>query len=269
MVAPKLVFIIPYRDRVNHKQFFTKYIDFILEDYKKEDYEIFFSHQCDNRPFNRGAMKNIGFLAIKQKYPEEYKNITFVFNDVDTLPYTKNLLPYETVHGIVKHFYGFTFALGGIFSITGGDFEKTNGFPNLWGWSQEDNVMDYRVRISGLKIDRSIFFKILDTHILQFTDNVKKMISKKEIIGIDQNYKYGLNSLSNITMKFENEYINIYNFTSETIYNATDFSNHNILTESKIHITSVEKRRFNKSNGMGNGMGNGRGRPSFVMRIGI
>ena len=44
MVAPKLVFIVPYRDRVHHKQFFTKYIEFILEDYKKGDYEIFFSH---------------------------------------------------------------------------------------------------------------------------------------------------------------------------------------------------------------------------------
>ena len=258
MVAPKLVFIVPYRDRVHHKQFFTKYIEFILEDYKKEDYEIFFSHQCDNRPFNRGAMKNIGFLAIKQKYPNEYKNITFVFNDVDTLPYTKNLLPYQTTHGVVKHFYGFTFALGGIFSIIGSDFEKTNGFPNLWGWSQEDNLMDYRVRASGLKIDRSVFFKILDTHILQFTDNVKKLISKKEIIGLDPKYKYGLNALSNINMKLENEYINIYKFTSESTYNATDFSNHNILTENKIHITRKDKQNIKAKNGT-----------SVVMRIGI
>mgnify|MGYP006214976639 CR=1 FL=1 len=74
-------------------------------------YEIYFSHQKDERPFNRGAMKNIGFIALARKYPNDYKNITYVFNDVDTLPYTKNLLPYETTHGVVKHFYGFTFAL--------------------------------------------------------------------------------------------------------------------------------------------------------------
>ena len=120
MVVPKLVFIVPYRDRVHHKQFFTKYIEFILEDYKKEDYEIFFSHQCDNRPFNRGAMKNIGFLAMKQKYPQDYGNITFVFHDVDTVPYTKNLFSYETTHNRIKHFYGYRYALGGIVSIKGG-----------------------------------------------------------------------------------------------------------------------------------------------------
>ena len=155
---PKIVFIVPYRDRIQHKQFFTKYMEFIMEDYKKEDYEVFFIHQSDKQPFNRGAMKNIGFLAIKEKYPYFYKNITFVFNDVDTLPYTKNLLPYETIQGIVKHFYGFTFALGGIFSIKGGDFEKINGFPNLWGWSQEDNIIYRRAISNGLNVDRSTFF---------------------------------------------------------------------------------------------------------------
>ena len=181
MVAPKLVFIVPYRDRVHHKQFFTKYIEFILEDYKKEDYEIFFSHQCDNRPFNRGAMKNIGFLAIKQKYPNEYKNITFVFNDVDTLPYTKNLLPYETTHGVVKHFYGFTFALGGIFSIKGVDFEKCGGFPNLWGWGTEDTlIQEYAIKC-GLSIDRSNFFEYKDSkNFIQLEYFSNRVCTKKE-----------------------------------------------------------------------------------------
>ena len=133
-MIPKIIFIVPYRNRVEHKQLFTKYMEFIMEDYKKEEFETYFVHQCDSRPFNRGAMKNIGFLAMCKKYPNDYKNITFVFHDVDTLPYTKNLLPYETTVGIVKHFYGFNFALGGIFSIIGSDFEKTGGFPNFWAW---------------------------------------------------------------------------------------------------------------------------------------
>lgn len=229
MVSPKIVFIVPYRDRVQHKQFFTKYMEFIMEDYQKEDYEVFFIHQCDNRPFNRGAIKNLGFLAIKEKYPNEYKNMTFVFNDVDTLPYTKNLLPYETTHGVVKHFFGFEFALGGIFSITGADFETTNGFPNLWGWSQEDNMMQNRVNDAGLKIDRGVFFPIHNQNILQFADSISKAISRSEIKDtLRGGYKFGLNSLQNINMKHENEYINIYGFTSETDHATRQYSQHNL-----------------------------------------
>ena len=88
--VPKKVFIVPYRNRIQHKFFFSKYMQFILEG--ETDYEIYFSHQCDARSFNRGATKNIGFLAMKQKYPNHYKDITFIFNDVDTMPYKKNLI---------------------------------------------------------------------------------------------------------------------------------------------------------------------------------
>ena len=86
--VPEIVFIVPYRNREEHKMFFTVYMKFLLEDMPPEKYRIFFVHQCDNRPFNRGAMKNIGFLAIRNMYPNEYKNITLVFLDVDNLPFT-------------------------------------------------------------------------------------------------------------------------------------------------------------------------------------
>lgn len=249
---PKIIFIVPYRDRKEHKQFFMKYMEFIMEDYKKEDYEIYFSHQCNDLPFNRGAMKNIGFLAMRDKYPSAYKNITFVFHDVDTLPYNKNLLPYETVNGVVKHFYGYQFALGGIFSIMGADFERINGFPNLWGWSMEDNMIQQRVLSSNLRIDRSTFYPIGSRAILQFVDGISKLINKKEVAGfLNNNYPHGLNSIHNMNLKLEGEYINVSNFITETSPSELKFENHDITGENsgKIRLTHQERYGSNKING--------------------
>ena len=220
-----------------------------MEDYKKEDYEIYFSHQFDLRPFNRGAMKNIGFLAMKQKYPNDYKNITFVFNDVDTMPYKKNLLDYYTSDGIVKHYYGYEFALGGIFSIKGKDFERINGFPNMWGWSMEDNMIQERVLKNGLIIDRSNFFKLGARSILQFTDGITKMINKKEIAGfLNKDYPHGLNSITKLNFELSNELINVKNFETETDANSQKYEKHDITQEGSGKIRLTKEERYGGNN---------------------
>lgn len=204
-IIPKIVFIVPYRDRLHHKTFFTNYtINVVMRDYTlNHDYAIYFAHQKDARPFNRGAMKNIGFLAIKYKYPADYKNMTFVFNDIDTVPYDKAVLDYETPRGKIKHFYGFTYALGGIFSINGDDFERIGGFPNFWAWGCEDNCIYNRAIASGIAVDRSTFFPIGDQRILQLYDGATRSICRTEALSAQlRTTTESLLTIRNLTFDF-------------------------------------------------------------------
>lgn len=252
-VVPKMIFIVPYRDRKEHKNFFTIYMKHIMEDIPKTDYEIYFAEQKDTRPFNRGGMKNIGFIAMKYKYPDDYKNITFVFNDVDTLPYTKNLLHYETTPGVVKHFYGFKFTLGGIFSIRGADFEKINGFPNFWSWGGEDNYMLKRVELAGLYIDRSNFFNILDRNILQMCDGVKKIICRKEAAYVvNMNCNDGLITIRNLNFEIKDEYVNVYFFQTNNDPAKLRFEEQDIVNETRIRldkkdVNNILERKHNEA----------------------
>jgi len=209
--TPKVIFIVPYRDREQQLSFFQRHMKYILED--KKDHEIYYSHQCDKRDFNRGGMKNIGFLAIKKKYPEDYKNITLVFNDVDTMPYTKDFLNYETKKGIVKHFYGFEYTLGGIVSINAEDFENINGFPNFWAWGYEDNLFQIRVENIGIMIDRSNYYPIADKNILQCADGLVRTVNRGEYEAFKKETKDGINGIINLEYTIdEKNFINITNF---------------------------------------------------------
>ena len=69
-LIPKIIFIVPYRDREEQYKKFDEKMKTILKLYKIEDSKILYIHQCDKRSFNRGAMKNIGFLFVKKMYPE-------------------------------------------------------------------------------------------------------------------------------------------------------------------------------------------------------
>lgn len=219
MNIPKIIFIVPYRNRENEKIHFSNYMKYILEDYDKNDYEIYYSFQNDNRPFNRGATKNIGFIALKNKYINNYKNITFVFNDLDTIPYKKNLIDYDTEINIVKHFYGFTYALGGIVSIKGEDFEKCNGFPNNWGWGLEDNELNDRVIKNNIKIDRSNFFEINSPKIIHIKDSPNRLVTAQEVKNYNRkNLLDNLNTITNINYNIEN-----FNNNNNNKFNTDEF----------------------------------------------
>ena len=206
------IFIIPYRNREEQKHFFLKYMDYLMEDYDKSTYEIIFAHQNNNLQFNRGAMKNIGFLYAKEKY-DYYKDIIFIFNDIDTLPHKKNILDFNVGDNEIKHYYGFRFTLGGIFAIKGKDFEKINGFPNFWGWGYEDNVILKRALDNNISINRNNFFEIGNHNILHLLDEFSKNISIK----VQNDYANkmitdGLDTLSNVNYKYNNLMLDVNTF---------------------------------------------------------
>jgi len=212
---PSIIFIVPYRDREQHYKFFDRHMKtVVLEDHDPMDYKILYIHQCDDREFNRGALKNIGFLTVKNMYPNHYKTITLVFNDVDTMPFTKGFIDYKTTTNTVKHFYGFTYALGGFFSILGEDFEKIGGFPNFWSWGYEDNMINYRATKSGLIIDRSQFYPILDKNILFFYSGSNRPISEPEFNRYVKETTEGIHSIQHLQYDIDHDtgFVNVTSF---------------------------------------------------------
>lgn len=230
MPPPGKIFIIPYRDREKNKNDFLVQMKKVLAD-ETEPYEIYFAQQCDTRPFNRGAMKNIGFLAMKQKYPTTYGDITFIFHDVDTWPADKGIVHYNATHGSVSHFFGYTFALGGLFAIKGADFEKTQGFPNFWGWGLEDNLMHTRALAAGLTIDRSCFYPITDdVHFIRPFDGFKRLMSQRDVVVFKHETPDSMTHLHHVQHTLNGQFINIYSFgcdmlPEEQVYKVYDIRN--------------------------------------------
>ena len=251
-VVPKLVFIVPYRNRESQKNVFTSVMPTLLEDIPITDYKIYYVQQCDVRDFNRGAMRNIGFLAMKEKYPDNYKNITFVFNDVDIMPRTKNLINYETQEGVVKHFYGYTNTLGGIISIKGSDFEKINGYPNFWAWGYEDNLLQYRIMQAGITIDRSQFFKLGDPRFVQLNESMIRTINRSEFDRYISISNEGFSSINELVYNIDdvNSMINVTLFKTEVENNSSQNQSYDLRNGNTPFTINPIQRRVGRRQSM-------------------
>ena len=145
----KYSFIIPYRNREENLKIFTeRFSSFNLPD----NYQFYFIHQYDDKLFNRGAMKNIGFLEASKINPDSL----FVFHDIDTIPTYWGSILYDTKPGTVRrpvseHYEN----LGTICCFYKPEFEKVNGFPNYWGWGLEDVTLIKRVQKENIFVDIS------------------------------------------------------------------------------------------------------------------
>jgi hypothetical protein len=243
-MIPDIIFLIPYRDREEQKNIFQEKMDIIISKYNKSC-ELYYCFQNDERNFNRGALKNIGFLAMKEKYPDHYQNITFVFNDIDTFPTESHYLDYATEKNTVKHFFGFRYALGGIVSIKGSDFELVLGYPNFWGWGYEDTLLNERVKRNGINIDRSNFISINDKSnekIVQLGhDDNKRVFNSQEVSYYKKNKSDNLTDIKDLKYTIEDNIINVTYFESkyneDAKYNKTyDLIKRRILNDTRTRV---------------------------------
>jgi hypothetical protein len=155
-------------------------------------------------------------------------------------------LNFHTEFGIIKHFYGFQFALGGIFSIRGADFERINGFPNYWAWGGEDNLIHERAKQYGLIIDRSNFYTIGSMNILQFADGLKRLICRDELAtSIMPNNVDGLSKITGLNYIIYNEshMIDVDRFETYISYLQLQFEEQTLDKISKIRVSPLSAIR--------------------------
>ena len=165
------------------------------------------------------------------------------------MPFTVGFLNYDTTSGTIKHFYGFKFALGGIVSVNGGDFELLNGFPNFWAWGYEDNLLNDRAINNNLKIDRSQFYPILDKNILLLMDGTTRIINRSEFELYESNTKEGINTIIDLeyTIDDSSGFVNVTNFNTQRQENLSKMVSHD-LTKGPVRFKRARKGAMMFSN---------------------
>jgi len=156
----KYNFIIPYRNRKEHLNEFILRFTEMLKD-KDIDAQFYIIHQITIGEFNRGALKNIGFLEACKTRPDGL----FIFHDVDTYPTYWGSIPYTANKGEFRRpvMNSSPNNLGLICCCWKNEFEKTNGFANYWGWGSEDGALYYRAKRLRIPINENNIINYRDT----------------------------------------------------------------------------------------------------------
>ena len=190
-------FIIVCRDRDYERELFLNHMNSMMcVCYPGMLYNFVCVCQCDDFVLNRGSMRNVGFMYMRSMYPLEYKNCTYIFHDIDNVICDVSCIDFKSESGVVKHLYGYKRALGGIVVFNGVDFENVGGYPNIWGWGYEDNLLRLKWLKMGGKIDYSHFMKRGDPRVIEFNHYVERSFNVEATV--ENIKKYEMDGIKNI-----------------------------------------------------------------------
>ena len=141
----RLAIVVPYRNRPDHfNKFMSEAIPYF--DSTDIDYRVIVVEQDDAAAFNRGMLCNIGFKEAKR-----LKCDYVVFHDIDMIPIDVDYSYSEHPVHLATDNIPFDTYFGGMTLFPMEDFEKVNGFSNLyWGWGFEDDDLRYRCDRHGV-----------------------------------------------------------------------------------------------------------------------
>jgi hypothetical protein len=153
-MAHKLGVCVPYRNREEHMNKFVPHISEFLTN-RGIEHTIYLAHQCDEKLFNRGLMKNI---AAKHAFDDGCDYI--VWHDIDMVPEDDSCdysYPEENPQHIAVRISQSDYNLkyqeyfGGAVVFTKEQVEATNGYSNdYWDWGMEDDDLFWRCIQEGM-----------------------------------------------------------------------------------------------------------------------
>ncbi|XP_021374909.1 beta-1,4-galactosyltransferase 4-like [Mizuhopecten yessoensis] len=163
----RVAIIIPYRDRDSHLKILMSNLLPKLQR-QQLDYTIFVVEQAPGNRFNRGMLRNIGFLEANKTAQYD----CFIFNDVDTIIEDDRNMFKCDIRGekMIRHIAVlvnvfqykllYSYLIGGILSVTYKQFVAVNGYSNaffVWGGEDDDlfrrfDKKDYRVSRPSNKV---------------------------------------------------------------------------------------------------------------------
>jgi hypothetical protein len=161
----RLTIVVPYRDRADHLNQFVPHLRAYFARDKLDctlDYRVLIVEQEPGTPFNRGALRNIGFMLTSSD--SDYT----CFHDVDYLPvwadYSWTDIPKQIIwHGmeeipispassmVISHNIADLFSA--VVLIPNHLFRNANGYPNCyWGWGFEDMELKSRFLAQSIEL---------------------------------------------------------------------------------------------------------------------